>query len=247
MEGAGTSFWATGAGESLLHGELAWLGAALEWVSATIDVLAILLLLIGALRFIVSVLRAELSREGADRVRRTNRGRIELGRYILAGLELLIVSDIIHSALSLAMADVVYLGLLVLIRSLISYFLDRELGQLRQELAEGMPVERSKDRIAALEGQATPRSRGLTSSLIARPDADEGGRGDQGQEHVDADQQPSRQAVNVGRLGLNLEELPPDPGDEAEDREEHQHRGLREHHPVGHQSLEERPGADAAR
>ena len=140
------SFWEIGAGESLLHGELAWLGAALEWVSSAIDVLAILMLLIGAFRFILSVLRAELAREGADRVRRTNRGRIELGRYILAGLELLIVSDIIHSALSLAISDVIYLGLLVLIRSLISYFLDRELGQLRQELSEGMPVEKADDR-----------------------------------------------------------------------------------------------------
>ena len=146
MEGAGTSFWEIGAGESLLHGALAWLGAALEGVSAAIDVLATLLLLIGALRFTLNVLRAELSREGTDRVRRTNRGRIELGRYILAGLELLIVSDIIHSALSLAIADVVYLGLLVLIRSLISFFLDRELGQLRQELEEGMPVERAENR-----------------------------------------------------------------------------------------------------
>jgi uncharacterized membrane protein len=136
------SFWEIGAGESVLHGELAWLVAALEWVSAAIDVLAILLLLIGALRFAVDVIRAELSHEGAERVRRTNRGRIELGRYILAGLELLIVSDIIHSALSLAISDVIYLGLLVLIRSLISYFLDRELGQLRQELGEGMPVEK---------------------------------------------------------------------------------------------------------
>ena len=107
--------------------------------------LAILLLLIGALRFILSVLGAELSREGIERVRRTNRVRIELGRYSLSGLELLIVSDMIHSALSLAISDVTYLGLLVLIRSLISYFLDRELGQLREELEEGMPLERSED------------------------------------------------------------------------------------------------------
>ena len=78
-------------------------------------------------------------------LRRINRGRIEFGRYTLAGLELLIVLDIIHSAPSLAIADVIYLGLLVLIRSLISYFLDRELGQLRQEPSEGMSVERSED------------------------------------------------------------------------------------------------------
>ena len=141
MGGLEVSFWEVGSGESVLHGELAWLVAGLEWVSAAIDVLAILLLLIGAIRFTLDVVRAELSREGADRVRRTNRGRIELGRYILAGLELLIVSDIIHSALSLAISDVIYLGFLVLIRSLISYFLDRELGQLRHELVEGPPVE----------------------------------------------------------------------------------------------------------
>ena len=112
--------------------------------------LAILLLLIGTVRFTLDVIRAELSRDGTDRVRRTNRGRIELGRYILAGLELLIVSDIIHSALSLAISDVIYLGFLVLIRSLISYFLDRELGQLRHELGEGAPG-------AAPQGGEDPR------------------------------------------------------------------------------------------
>ena len=141
QEGAATSFWEIGAGESVLHGELAWLVAGLEGASAAIDVLAILLLLVGTIRLILGVARAELSRKGTDRMRRANRARIELGRYILAGLELLIVSDIIHSALSLAVSDLVYLGLLVLIRSLISYFLDRELGQLRQELGEGAPAE----------------------------------------------------------------------------------------------------------
>jgi uncharacterized membrane protein len=47
------------------------------------------------------------------------------------------VSDIIHTSLSLAFADLFYLGLLVLIRSLISFFLDRELGEVRRELGEG--------------------------------------------------------------------------------------------------------------
>jgi len=73
---------------------------------------------------------------GVDRVRETNRERVELGRYILASLELFIVSDIIHTALSLAFADLLFLGLLVVIRSVISYFLDRELDQLRKELGE---------------------------------------------------------------------------------------------------------------
>lgn len=128
------SLWDASRGEGVLHRELVYVVEALEWVAAAIDIFAMLLLLLGAVRFLLGVMRSELSRDEGLRLRGTNRERIELGHYILAGLELLIVSDIIHTSLSLAFADLAYLALLVLIRSLISYFLDRELGQLRQEL-----------------------------------------------------------------------------------------------------------------
>jgi uncharacterized membrane protein len=117
---------------SALHEEFGWLVGILDWISAIIELAAIALLVIGASRFILGVAAAEL--RGPDRVQRTNRERIELGRYILAGLELFIVADIIRTALSLAFADLLFLGLLVVIRSVISYFLDRELGELRKEL-----------------------------------------------------------------------------------------------------------------
>ena len=101
-----------------------------------IDLAAIVLILIGAVRFIIGVAVAEIAHRGVARVQKTNRERIELGRYILASLELFIVSDIIHTALSLELTDLLFLGLLVLIRSIISYFLDRELAQLKQELGD---------------------------------------------------------------------------------------------------------------
>ena len=59
---------------------------------------------------------------------------MELGRYILSALELLIVSDIIHTALSLALADLLFLGILVLIRSMISFFLNREIREIGGKL-----------------------------------------------------------------------------------------------------------------
>jgi uncharacterized membrane protein len=124
------------ASEGVLHGQFGWLINALEWVSAIIELAAIALLVLGAARFILGVATAEIARSGAERVQRTNRERIELGRYILAGLELFIVADIIRTALSLALADLLFLGLLVVIRSLISFFLDRELEQLRKELRD---------------------------------------------------------------------------------------------------------------
>ncbi|TNC73730.1 DUF1622 domain-containing protein [Rubellimicrobium roseum] len=130
------SVWTMGRGEGPLHQEFGWLVKGLEWAGEIIDVLAILLLLIGAIRFIVGVVQAELSRDSGVRFRGLNRERVELARYILSGLELLIVADIIRTALSLALSDLVFLGVLVLIRSVISFFLDRELEQLRQELSE---------------------------------------------------------------------------------------------------------------
>ncbi len=120
----------------VLHGQFGWLIALIEWAAAFIDLFAIALLLVGAARFVVGVVVAEVARSGADRVSKTNRERIELGRYILAGLELFIVSDVIHAAISLAFADLLFLLLLVIIRSITSYFLDRELKQLKEELGE---------------------------------------------------------------------------------------------------------------
>jgi uncharacterized membrane protein len=121
---------------SLLRGELDWLGHWLEWASTGIDMVAIAIMLIGALRFSLGFAAAEVRRDPEQRLQGIDRHRAELGRYILAALELLIVSDIIHTALSLELTDLLFLGLLVLIRSVISFFLDRELRDVRDELGE---------------------------------------------------------------------------------------------------------------
>ena len=121
----------------VLHGELESVIHGLEWLVTAIDIFAIFVLLLGAARFVTGFVRAEVAfRDDMRRVHGINHERVELGRYILAGLEILIVSDIIHTALSLAMADLVFLGLLVIIRSIISFFLDRELAEVKRELNE---------------------------------------------------------------------------------------------------------------
>lgn len=119
-----------------LHLELAGLAHALEWASTGIDLVSIAIMLIGAVRFTLGFAAAELRRDATARVEGIDYHRMELGRYILAALELLIVSDIIHTALSLELSDLLFLGLLVLIRSVISFFLDREMRDIREELGE---------------------------------------------------------------------------------------------------------------
>ncbi len=119
--------------ESVLHEHFAGLVTALDWVAAVIVLVSIAVMLIGVVRFGIGFVRAEIARDSDERARVINMERVELGRYILAGLELLIVSDIIHTALS-EFVNLVYLALLVLIRSAISYFLDRELAESRRDV-----------------------------------------------------------------------------------------------------------------
>jgi uncharacterized membrane protein len=118
--------------ESVLHAHFGGLVTMLEWVAAAIVILSVAVMLIGLVRFVIGFLHAESTRDSDERARVINLERVELGRYILAALELLIVSDIIETALSLDLLNLVYLAILVLVRSAISYFLDRELAESRK-------------------------------------------------------------------------------------------------------------------
>ena len=87
------------------------------------------------------MVRAELfSGSGDKRLERQNLARLELGRYILAGLELLIAADVIHTALTFNLDSILFLGALVLIRSVISFILDREIDQLERNRQHDAPA-----------------------------------------------------------------------------------------------------------
>jgi uncharacterized membrane protein len=123
-----------GVDRSVLHENFSGLVTLLDWVAALLVLLAILVMLIGVVRFGIGFVHAEVTRDSDERARVINMERVELGRYILAGLELFIVSDIIHTALSLDFLNLLYLAILVLIRSAISFFLDREMAESRKDL-----------------------------------------------------------------------------------------------------------------
>ena len=53
--------------------------------------------------------------------------RVNLGSYILLGLEILIVADVIESISNRSYEDLILLGGIVLIRTIMGYFLDKEL------------------------------------------------------------------------------------------------------------------------
>lgn len=113
---------------------LGGMARVLEWAVIAIELFAIAILLLGIARFTGWFLSGEVMRRDAhERDHQLNRGRLALGRHILASLEVLIVADLIRTVLHLSMANILLLGGLVLIRSFIALSLDYEMRALERD------------------------------------------------------------------------------------------------------------------
>lgn len=113
---------------------LGLVAVALEWVVVLIELFAIAILLLGIVRFTGWFVSGEVMRRDAhERDHQLNRGRLALGRHILASLEVLIVADLIRTVLHLTLANIVLLGGLVLIRTFISFSLEYEMRALEKK------------------------------------------------------------------------------------------------------------------
>ena len=103
-----------------------------------VDLVGIVILLYAAVLAIAGFTRAEVARF-TGRVFDSDQVRCDLGGRILFALELMIASDIIQTVVSRTMDDLIFLGILVVIRWVISFFLGRELQEIRHK-AEGAPT-----------------------------------------------------------------------------------------------------------
>ncbi|MDP3895046.1 MAG: DUF1622 domain-containing protein [Mesorhizobium sp.] len=112
----------------------------LHGITGVIDILAVIVLLVGTGRFTFWLVRSELfSNTGDLRLERQNLARLELGRYILAALEVLIVADVIRTALTMQLQGLIFLAGLVVIRTAISWALDREIESLEKTRKHDAP------------------------------------------------------------------------------------------------------------
>src|SRR6266446_4942107 len=108
----------------------------LHYASFGIGVLGVLVIVFGVAAGLARFLRAEvLSVRGKD-VENERKGlRHVLGYYLLMGLEFLIAADIIDTLMKPSVQDLVVLGAIVLIRTVISYSLNAELKSEQQSKA----------------------------------------------------------------------------------------------------------------
>ena len=100
--------------------------AFLHIAAGILATIAVLVMIWGCIRALWSFINTEF-RNGSDSERNSLRSR--LGQFILFGLELLIVADLIETITAPDIQHVLVLGLIVLIRTVISVSLNWELEQ----------------------------------------------------------------------------------------------------------------------
>lgn len=99
-----------------------------------IDLFGIAIIMYGFAISAFGFVRAELRRFVTHgTMEACHRVRIQLGTYILTGIEFMIASDIIGTVLTRELMDLAFVAALVVIRSAISFFLAKEV----KELSEG--------------------------------------------------------------------------------------------------------------
>lgn len=113
----------------------AWVIHALEWLQTAAALTGMAVIAIGFLGAVYLSLSAcyrqiigTPRRSMIDEIKHV---RLFLGYAILLGLELIIVSDLVHSILKPDLSSLYALGLTVIIRTVISYFLGKELEGVR--------------------------------------------------------------------------------------------------------------------
>nr|WP_297632754.1 DUF1622 domain-containing protein [uncultured Clostridium sp.] len=94
------------------------------------DGIAIIILIFGVCLTTFYFIKASLKSNDLNSLSQNNKNlRNQIASYILLSFEILIASDIIRSIIKPDLQDLLILGTLVIIRTLISYFLDKEMKQ----------------------------------------------------------------------------------------------------------------------
>ncbi len=106
------------------------------YVAAGAEIAAGLVVGIGVLIGVVKYLW-HFVRPSENTVNATEAIRLRLGRTLALGLEFTVASDILRTAVAPTRQDILNLGAIVLLRSLLNYFLEHEIQQ-----AESRKVER---------------------------------------------------------------------------------------------------------
>ncbi len=106
----------------------------LEIISVIISIISVCVVIYGTVIAFGHFLVNELNRaRGLYTIHKLRVLRADLGTYLLLGLELLIASDVLKTIVEPGLNELMILGGIVILRTVLSFFLDREIRLLEQE------------------------------------------------------------------------------------------------------------------
>lgn len=108
-----------------------WLKLIVGYLAAGAEIAAALVIGGAVLRAISTYLSQFFSRS-RQHYDSTEAIRLKLGRVLALGLEFTVASDILRTAVAPTRQDILNLGAIVLLRTLLNYFLEREIRQGEQ-------------------------------------------------------------------------------------------------------------------
>ena len=103
----------------------------LEHISFAVGIIAVAIIVWGVILGLYEILKNEFHRFRTKDTRITTLHQIRhiVGSYLLLGLEFLIAADIMRTVVKPTLEELAILGGIVVIRTIISYFLGKELGE----------------------------------------------------------------------------------------------------------------------
>lgn len=118
-----------------------WLKLIVSYLAAGAEIAAAVVIGVAVIRGFMNYVRQAFSRR--QHLDATEGIRLQLGRVLALGLEFAVASDILRTAVAPTRQDILNLGAIVLLRTLLNYFLEREIRQGEQSrIAEQTPQSR---------------------------------------------------------------------------------------------------------
>lgn len=104
-------------------------------VSLGIGVIGVAVIVWGSIVSLIELCRVEIERfRGASPFEKRNLVRQHYGFYLLMGLEYMIGADIVRTLVRPTLQELAVLGSMVAIRTVTSYFLNREMAQVSTDV-----------------------------------------------------------------------------------------------------------------
>ena len=111
-----------------------WLELIVDYLAFGAEVAAAIVIGVAVVQGIFRYFKNFLS-PSVDTAEATEDIRLRLGQVLALGLEFTVASDILRTAVAPTRQDILILGAVVLLRTLLNYFLDREIREERSKLA----------------------------------------------------------------------------------------------------------------